>query len=58
MINRMECRAVARMLWDYASQRLGEADIERTERHLESCDRCQEELEEYLSAISLVRSCR
>jgi hypothetical protein len=58
MINRLECRAVARMIWDYASQRLGESDIERIERHLPCCDRCREELEGYLRAISLVSSCR
>src|SRR5205085_1075008 len=58
MIKRLECRAVSRMLWDYASQRLGGPDIECVERHLEKCNKCQDELEEYLAAISVVRSCR
>ncbi len=58
MINRLECRAVAQMIWDYAAQRLGESDIERIERHLPVCDKCRLDLEGYLRTISLVRSHR
>lgn len=58
MLFKNDCRAIAPLLWDYAGRQLGESDIERIEVHLERCDRCRQEVESCLAAISVVDSVR
>ena len=40
---RKNCRTVEADLWDYANGRLSEDRLERVERHLSVCERCQHE---------------
>ena len=41
----MSCRKFEILLPDYAAGRLGQAEKEKLERHLETCAGCREELE-------------
>src|SRR5437660_1624213 len=58
MFARRQCRATARMLWDYAARTLGEPDIQRVEGHLRVCEACRTEAAEYARAFCLTTSVR
>jgi hypothetical protein len=57
-IGRPTCRAVRRVLWDYAADRLSEGPMEMAERHLAECAACRREAESVRRAQSLLSACR
>jgi len=58
LLKRLSCRAVRRVLWDYAADRLSEGPMETAERHLADCKACRGELESLRRAQQLLTACR
>ncbi|HZT44041.1 MAG TPA: hypothetical protein VFA07_17885 [Chthonomonadaceae bacterium] len=58
LLNRLTCKKVSHLLWDFAAYRLPESDWESVERHLQTCARCRREMEQYRSAVRLVEAAR
>ena len=56
MLIKRECRAVSRLLWDYARQQLCERDSDRVVIHISRCGKCRGELQGYQMAAGLVHT--
>lgn len=58
MFGRRKCDPVRDLFWNYAANRLTEADRERVENHLPGCTACTVEMEETRKTVRLVSAYR
>lgn len=52
MLGYSECDAVSELLWNYAANRLSEAQTLHVESHILTCSSCRKEMEGYRAAVS------
>ncbi len=57
-LQRLGCRPVRRILWDYVAERLSEGLLETVERHLAGCSACRREAESLRQAQALLSAYR
>lgn len=58
MFEKMECRSIDRLLWDYAAMTLCEPDMEKVEAHIGRCRTCAKKSEAYASVVGVVKTGR
>lgn len=54
MFRKQECKQISDLLWDYAAQRLPEANRARVERHLAVCPTCRKEAAAFCATVEQV----